>query len=76
MVKGLITIRVVMIIFFISLILGFIYQNYLEFINESDSIGIAYTLYGSIIYATMLSIFSVVVYCAYKLVLKRYKKVN
>lgn len=73
-IKGLISIRGIFTIFSISFILGFIYQNYLEFSHKSDSIGIIYTLYGATIYAIMISIGPVIVYCVYKFMLKKKKR--
>jgi uncharacterized BrkB/YihY/UPF0761 family membrane protein len=71
MLKNIITTKVVMIILLVSFILGFIFQSYLEMTHKSDSIGFLYTLYGSVVFTVILSIFLIIVYCAYKLIMNR-----
>lgn len=46
----------------VSIVIGAIYQIYLEHSHKSDSIGILYTLYGSIIYALIISAILLIVY--------------
>lgn len=55
----------------VSIIIGTIYQVYLEYSHKSDSIGILYTLYGSIIYALIISSILLIVYIIYLLMIGR-----